>query len=130
MMNVIVSTPRYYCVAYIRQFVEDNYKAASRNVQNKAYQFFCAMDTDRNGTVDYSEFRRFFHSEGFRHHEERKRNLFMKLDKNGDHGLNFMEVMTFYYILKSGIPYYFCKNCNHCRHRQVCIYFGNFSPFI
>lgn len=116
MMNVIINVPQHNCVAYLRQFVVSQYRAAPTQAQNRARQFFHAMDIDGNGIVDYREFRSFFHSEGFQHHSSR--NLFTMLDGNGDHGLDFWEVMTLYYILKSGIRYYICNNCNACRQQH------------
>ena len=134
-------------MANLRQFVVAQYHAAPRQAQNRAHQFFNVMDSDGNGSVDYREFKYFLVSEGFEYYAGR--NLFMKLDGDGNRGLDFWKVMTLYYILKSGRPfcfrcdfflwdvyfvcndcrggpYYFCNNCFQCHlqeHRfsvQVC----------
>lgn len=119
MVNVIVRflDPRItYCLSFLRQFLEEQYRATPPDAQNRALQFFRAMDTDGNGIVDYQEFRSFFHSEGFQ--DQTSIDLFMFLDRNGDHRLDFWQVMTLYYILKTGIRYYIYNNCDACRQHQ------------
>ncbi|XP_063941638.1 uncharacterized protein LOC108202421 isoform X4 [Daucus carota subsp. sativus] len=95
-------------MANLRQFVITQYQAAPRQVKNMAQQFFNAMDRDGNKSVDYSEFKFFLVSEGLEYYAGR--NLFMMLDGDGNRGLDFWEVMTLYYIIKSGRP--FCFSCD------------------
>ncbi|KAK4425389.1 hypothetical protein Salat_1732900 [Sesamum alatum] len=72
------------------------------------------MDTDGDGKVDLSEFLTFMRREGYSH--MRSPYFFSELDHDGNGALDFSEVMTLYYIIKSGRP--FCDCC------------GNFIPGI
>ncbi|KAL1803599.1 hypothetical protein DCAR_0935292 [Daucus carota subsp. sativus] len=122
-------------MANLRNFVVSQYYAAPSDVQTLGHQFFNAMDRDGNGSVDYTEFKNFLVSEGFEYYAGR--NLFMSLDGDKNRGLDFWEIMTLYYIIKSkkpfcvkcdiflrdaysvcndcgGGPYYFCNDCYQC----------------
>ncbi|KAJ0557340.1 putative parvalbumin, EF-hand domain pair [Helianthus annuus] len=84
------------------------YQASTDHLQTLARDFFTAMDHDGEGKIDLREFLEFMKEEGCHH----MTNPFMfnqlDLDKNGT--LDFVEVMTLYYIIKSGRPF-----CDHCR---------------
>ncbi|XP_006489250.2 uncharacterized protein LOC102613415 [Citrus sinensis] len=71
-------------------------------------QFFQSMDKDGNGRVSYREFSDFMSQKA---HDEnmRTRDFFNQLDIDRSGGLDFKEVLTLYYILKSGRP--ICGQC-------------------
>ncbi|KAK9182500.1 hypothetical protein WN944_025645 [Citrus x changshan-huyou] len=71
-------------------------------------QFFQSMDKDGNRRVSYREFADFMSLQA---HDEnmRTRDFFDKLNINRSGGLDSMEVLTLYYILKSGRP--ICGQC-------------------
>lgn len=91
-----------------------HYEAGNRKVQELAHEFFDSMDTDGDGHVDLPEFLIFMRQEGYAHLGNP--HFFNELDRDGDGSLDFFEVMTVYYIIKSGRP--FCSWC------------GNFIPGI
>ncbi|ESR33029.1 hypothetical protein CICLE_v10005927mg [Citrus x clementina] len=71
-------------------------------------QFFQSMDKDGNGRVSYREYSDFMSQKA---HDEnmRTRYFFNQLDIDRSGGLDFNEVLTLYYILKSGRP--ICGQC-------------------
>ncbi|XP_042027663.1 uncharacterized protein LOC121774856 [Salvia splendens] len=91
----------------LRKVTKAYYRAASPQVKELAYEFFQSMDTDGDGRVDLSEFIAFMRREGYPFMQNRS--FFEQLDLNSDGTLNFFEVMTLYYIIKSGRP--FCDCC-------------------
>ncbi|KAK9179504.1 hypothetical protein WN943_028706 [Citrus x changshan-huyou] len=70
--------------------------------------FFLSMDQDGNGRVSYREYSDFMSLEA---HDDnmRTRDFFNQLDIDRSGGLDFKEVLTLYYILKSGRP--ICGQC-------------------
>ncbi|KAL9410481.1 hypothetical protein AB3S75_044279 [Citrus x aurantiifolia] len=70
--------------------------------------FFLSMDQDGNSRVSYREFSNFMSLEA---HDDnmRTRHFFNQLDIDRSGGLDFKEVLTLYYILKSGRP--ICGQC-------------------
>ncbi|KAK9182494.1 hypothetical protein WN944_025639 [Citrus x changshan-huyou] len=70
--------------------------------------FFLSMDQDGNRRVSYREFSNFMSLEA---HDDnmRTRDFFNQLDIDRSGGLDFKEVLTLYYILKSGRP--ICGQC-------------------
>lgn len=91
---------------YLREIAEAHYYAGTQKSQKLAEEFFDAMDKDGSGEVDKSEFEEFLREEGYEDYAD----LFKRLDRDGNKGLDFWEVMTFYYIIKSGRP--FCFGCD------------------
>ncbi|WOH15754.1 hypothetical protein DCAR_0935298 [Daucus carota subsp. sativus] len=65
------------------------------------------MDVDKNGQIDCWEFMQFLRVQGYKDYADHK--LFQILDIDKSEGLDFWEVMTLYYIIKSGRP--FCWSC-------------------
>ncbi|KAK3024602.1 hypothetical protein RJ639_044507 [Escallonia herrerae] len=102
-----------------------HYQAASDDVQQLAREVFSDMDRDGDGKIDIREFQRFMSTEkgyscmGNPHFFDRlvdysrmgNRHFFNRLDTDGNNTLDFPEVMTLFYILKSGRP--FCKRCSN-----------------
>jgi len=108
---------------YLRSIAEAHYYAGSEESQQLAHEFFDAMDEDGSGEVDYSEFKEFLREEGYEDYADR--DLFKSLDRDGDRGLDFWEVMTLYYIIKSGRPF-----CFHCEKFLVAVYFACVECFM
>ncbi|PIM97962.1 hypothetical protein CDL12_29559 [Handroanthus impetiginosus] len=98
----------------LRDIAIAHYRASSPEVQVLAYDFFKTMDTDGDRRVDLSEFLAFMRQQGYS--QMRSPSFFNVLDHHGNGTLGFFEVMTVYYIIKSGRP--FCDSC------------GNFIPGI
>ncbi|GAY46611.1 hypothetical protein CUMW_098380 [Citrus unshiu] len=71
-------------------------------------QFFESMDEDGNGRVSYREFSEFMSLEAY-DRNMCTRDFFNDLDVDGSRGLDFNEVLTLYYIIKSGRP--ICRQC-------------------
>ncbi|KAL8483212.1 hypothetical protein ACS0TY_026043 [Phlomoides rotata] len=92
----------------LREIAKAHYQAASPQVQGLAYQFYQSMDTDRDGWVNLSEFLTFMRQEGYSHMHNPY--FFDELDRDGNGTLDFVEVMTLFYIIKSGRP--FCGRCS------------------
>ncbi|KAK6161190.1 hypothetical protein DH2020_004571 [Rehmannia glutinosa] len=93
---------------------KSHYRAGSPEVQALAHKFFKSLDTDGDGRVDLPEFLSFMRQEGYA--QMRNPYFFKELDRDGNGTLDFWEVMTLYYIIKSGRPF-----CDWC---------GNFIPGI
>ncbi|KAH6833084.1 hypothetical protein C2S53_005722, partial [Perilla frutescens var. hirtella] len=96
----------------LRNIAELHYEAASPRVRHLASNFFNSMDEDGDGKVDVWEFLSFVWRKGYAHlgNEE----LFKELDVAGNGALGFDEVMTLYYIMKSGRP--ICDGCRKFIH--------------
>ena len=56
------------------------------------------MDANRDDRVSLAEFASFLQQKGY---GEIEHNMFRQLDANGDGELDFDEVLTFYYIVKT-----------------------------
>ncbi|KAH6770278.1 hypothetical protein C2S52_015081 [Perilla frutescens var. hirtella] len=91
----------------LRKIAKAYYRSGSPEVQESGYEFFKSMDTDGDGRVDRAEFLEFMRKEGYSH--MRKDSFFDDLDNDGNGNLDFSEVMTLYYIIRSGRP--FCGRC-------------------
>ncbi|KAK6161110.1 hypothetical protein DH2020_004491 [Rehmannia glutinosa] len=98
----------------LRGIAKSHYRAGSPEVQALAHKFFKSLDTDGDGRVDLPEFLSFMRQEGYA--QMRNPYFFKELDRDGNGTLDFWEVMTLYYIIKSGRPF-----CDWC---------GNFIPGI
>ncbi|GJT87391.1 serine/threonine-protein phosphatase [Tanacetum coccineum] len=85
-----------------------SFQASSDDVQKLAHDFFCAMDNDGDGKIDKKEFLEFMQVQGYCR-QATNLYLFKQLDQDGNGTLDFEEVMTLYYIIKSGRP--FCDCC-------------------
>ncbi|PWA75091.1 Serine/threonine-protein phosphatase [Artemisia annua] len=85
-----------------------HYQASSDDIQQLARDFFCAMDNDGDGKIDQKEFLEFMRDEGCL--QMKNPSFFKQLDLDGNGTLDFVEVMTLYYIVKSGRPF-----CDHCK---------------
>ncbi|KAH6788407.1 hypothetical protein C2S51_003413 [Perilla frutescens var. frutescens] len=96
----------------LRNIATLHYGAASPTVQRLARNFFNSMDTDRDGKVDVWEFLSFMSRKGYAHLGNRR--FFEELNVAGNGALGFWEVMTLYYVMKSGRP--------------VCDWCGEFIP--
>uniref|UniRef100_UPI001CB8D233 uncharacterized protein LOC122604839 n=1 Tax=Erigeron canadensis TaxID=72917 RepID=UPI001CB8D233 len=83
------------------------YQASSCDIQKLAEDFFGAMDHDGDGKIDQKEFLEFMRDEGYA--QMTSPSFFKQLDLDGNGTLDFFEVMTLYYIVKSGRP--FCDCC-------------------
>lgn len=91
----------------LREIAQTHYGAAPQNVQQLANDFFNSMDTDGDDKVDLQEFLSFMKQEGYTNMSNP--HFFKLLDKDSNGKLDFTEVLTLYYILKSGRP--FCDCC-------------------
>ncbi|XP_057772268.1 uncharacterized protein LOC130991865 [Salvia miltiorrhiza] len=87
----------------LREIAKAYYRAASKEVKDRAREFYQSMDSDGNGRVDCSEFLDFM-SQTSNPSSMQKRKLFSALDLDNNGTLDFFEVMTLYYIIKSGRP--------------------------
>ncbi|XP_076885914.1 uncharacterized protein LOC143535582 [Bidens hawaiensis] len=65
------------------------------------------MDTDGDGKINQREFMEFMKAEG--RDQMPSPGILNQLDLDRDGFLDFFEVMTLYYIMKSGRP--FCRHC-------------------
>ncbi|XP_073309110.1 uncharacterized protein [Primulina huaijiensis] len=96
----------------LREIATAQYQAGSPEDQALAHQFFQSLDTNGDRKVDLAEFLAFTSRQGYS--RLGNPNFFKYLDKNGNGTLDFWEVLTMCYIIKSGRP--FCDSC------------GNFIP--
>lgn len=91
----------------LRGIADAHYRASPGRVKALAHDFFKALDTDQDGRVSLPEFLAFMTSQGYT--RLNNPNFFRDLDRNGDGSLDFWEVLTLYYIVKSGRP--LCDCC-------------------
>ncbi|GMN53304.1 hypothetical protein TIFTF001_022460, partial [Ficus carica] len=83
------------------------YNNSSPEIQDMAWNFFKSMDTDGNDHISMAEFSQFLHGNGYHWVDH---NWFRHLDANHDGHLDFSEVLTFYYVLKTrGVS---CAKCS------------------
>lgn len=85
------------------------YNNVPRDLQRLAWNFYLALDTDGDGRVSYAEYVKFLQqSYGWI-----RPNFFMDLDRNRDGSLDFWEVLTLYYVVKTrgGV---WCQGCQAC----------------
>ncbi|KAL5542632.1 hypothetical protein UlMin_010342 [Ulmus minor] len=83
------------------------YKNSSQDFKEAANRFFQSMDTNGDRRVNSAEFARFLQQKGYTGIDP---NMFGQLDANGDGELDFNEVLTFYYIVKTrGL---WCDGCH------------------
>ncbi|KAK1421184.1 hypothetical protein QVD17_23339 [Tagetes erecta] len=92
------------------------YQASTDHLQQLARDFFSAMDHDGDGSIDLREFMEFMREEGYGQMTDTS--IFKQLDLDGNGTLDFFEVMTLYYIIKSGRPF-----CDHCKMFIMATYF-------
>ena len=84
------------------------YNNSSPEIKALAWNFFTSMDSDRDGRVSLAEFAHFIHCNGYGWVDPR--GVFAQLDSNRDGGLDFWDVLTFYYIVKTrGV---WCRKCH------------------
>ncbi|XP_024192672.1 uncharacterized protein LOC112196541 [Rosa chinensis] len=76
------------------------YQNGTQQTRNLAWSFFQSMDTNGDGRISCSEFKDFLRQSGY-NWIINDPNFFNRLDRNGDGGLDFGEVLTFYYIIKT-----------------------------
>ncbi|KAF7131625.1 hypothetical protein RHSIM_Rhsim09G0015400 [Rhododendron simsii] len=84
------------------------YKSSSPAMRDAAHKFFKAIDHDNDRKVCLHESLGFMRDEG--HAKLSSRHFFKSLDRNRSGTLDFMGVMTLYYIIQSGRP--FCYECD------------------
>ncbi|PWA78375.1 Serine/threonine-protein phosphatase [Artemisia annua] len=94
-----------------------SFQADSDEVQKLARDFFRAMDSDGDGKIDETEFLEFMQVQGYCD-KAKNLDLFKQLDLDGNRTLDFDEVMTLYYIIKSGRPF-----CDYCKEFIPSTYF-------
>lgn len=87
--------------------IAKSHRAASPEVKSMAEDFFGSMDADGDWRVEIEEFLSFVREQGYAHMHNNT--FFKELDIDGNGSLGFWEVMTLYYIIKSGRP--FCGRC-------------------
>ncbi|OMO53830.1 hypothetical protein CCACVL1_28300 [Corchorus capsularis] len=93
----------------LRKLAEAYLEAASAKVKEAAETFFKEMDIDGNGVVELSEFMEFMREEPSIATEYKSRSFFESLCKINQKKLDFLDVMTLFYIIQSGRP--FCATC-------------------
>ncbi|XP_019181449.1 PREDICTED: uncharacterized protein LOC109176466 [Ipomoea nil] len=91
----------------LHQLAKAYYQAGSPELKNEARELFNSLDNDGDGRVDKNEFLSFMTQQGYRYMNTQR--FFNELDTDGNHTLDFWEVMTLLYIFKSGRP--FCDGC-------------------
>ncbi|KAH6786677.1 hypothetical protein C2S52_006229 [Perilla frutescens var. hirtella] len=91
----------------VRAIAEAHYTAGSKEVKSLADEFFRALDTDGDGRVSFHEFLELMNHEG--HTRLANHHFFWALDRDRNGFLDFWEVLTLYYIIKSGRP--ICRCC-------------------
>ncbi|KAL1535624.1 hypothetical protein AAHA92_28383 [Salvia divinorum] len=91
----------------LREIAKAHYEASPPRVRALAHEFYRSMDSDGDGRVDVSEFLAFMRDEGYPYMQNPC--FFEELDVDRNGTLDFFEVMTLYYIIKSGRP--FCDCC-------------------
>ena len=91
----------------IREAALAYYEAGTQEQKQLAWAFFQTLDVDGDGTVSVQEFVNFLRGRGYRLFDNA--NFYRALDCDGNGCLDFYEVLTFFYIIKSGRP--FCDGC-------------------
>ncbi|PRQ36822.1 putative EF-hand domain pair protein [Rosa chinensis] len=76
------------------------YDNGTQQLRDLAGSFFRSMDTNGDGQISCLEFNDFLQQSGY-NWIINDPNFFKRLDRNGDGGLDFGEVLTFYYIIKT-----------------------------
>ncbi|KAK9931287.1 hypothetical protein M0R45_018567 [Rubus argutus] len=92
----------------LRQVALAYYDNCNPDLRGRAWEFFQSMDADGDQRISQREFKEFLRQSGY-DTIITDPDFFAKLDRNGDRGLDFQEVLTFYYIIKTG--YIFCRGC-------------------
>ncbi|XVF38550.1 hypothetical protein REPUB_Repub20aG0111600 [Reevesia pubescens] len=92
----------------LREIAKAYYEVASNDIKEEAWKFFKEMDDNSDGSVNLHEFLDFMRQEQY--HHLKSSDLFNQLRGRNRKNLEFMDVMTLYYIFKSGRP--FCDGCN------------------
>ncbi|KAL6194681.1 hypothetical protein ACLB2K_035759 [Fragaria x ananassa] len=95
------------------------YDNGTQQLRDLAGSFFRSMDTNDDGKISCSEFNEFLQQSGY-NWIINDPNFFKRLDRNGDGGLDFGEVLTFYYIIKT--RYIRCQGY-HCGVHLCGLYF-------
>lgn len=93
----------------IREVALAYYANCTPELRGKTWEFFQSMDTNGDHRISPREFNEFLRQTGY-NTIITDPEFFAKLDRNGDRGLDFEEVLTFYYIIKTG--YIWCRCCN------------------
>ncbi|RVW99451.1 hypothetical protein CK203_038426 [Vitis vinifera] len=91
----------------IREAALAYYEAGTQEQRQLARAFFQTLDVDGDGIVSVQEFVDFLRGRGYRLLDNPS--FFQALDRDGNGCLDFYEVLTLYYIIKSGRP--FCDGC-------------------
>ncbi|KAH6768417.1 hypothetical protein C2S51_013753 [Perilla frutescens var. frutescens] len=91
----------------LRAIADAHYRAAPPPVKALAYDFFRALDANQDGRVSLHEFLAFMKHDG--HTRLANPHFFKELDRDGNGALDFWEVLTLFYIIKSGRP--LCECC-------------------
>ncbi|XP_047951141.1 A-agglutinin anchorage subunit-like [Salvia hispanica] len=100
-------------VEEMRGIAKSYYDSATPQVKEQAERFFNSMDLDGDGEINLVEFLAFMRQQGY--YKQMQNNSFFKmLDTSGRGTLAFMDVITLYYIIKSGRP--FCDSCHRFIH--------------
>ncbi|KAK6914169.1 EF-hand domain [Dillenia turbinata] len=91
----------------LRKIATTYYKKGSKQVKQLVTDFFNSMDINGDGKINLHEFLSFMRQEGY---SQMSNSYFFKvLDKDGNNTLDFNEVLTLYYVLRSGRR--FCGGC-------------------
>ncbi|KAL6194683.1 hypothetical protein ACLB2K_035761 [Fragaria x ananassa] len=95
------------------------YENGTQELRDLAWSFFRSIDTNGDGHISCLEFNDFLQQSGY-NWIINDPNFFKLLDRNGDGGLDFGEVITFYYIIKT--RYIRCQGY-HCGVHLCGLYF-------
>ncbi|XP_042059991.1 serine-rich adhesin for platelets-like isoform X2 [Salvia splendens] len=96
-------------VEEVRDIAKSYYDSATPQVKEQAELFFNSMDLDGNREINLVEFLSFMRQQGY-YKKMQNNSFFEMLDISGRGTLAFMDVITLYYIIKSGRP--FCHSCH------------------
>ncbi|KAH7521981.1 hypothetical protein FEM48_Zijuj07G0089500 [Ziziphus jujuba var. spinosa] len=88
---------------------------SSSSLRQLIWDFFQSMDTNHDGRVSFLEFTQFLQQNGYNRVNP---NIINNLDTDGDRCLDFYEVLTFYYIVKTRSVW-----CDSCRANLHSLYF-------
>ncbi|PSS24039.1 RAS guanyl-releasing protein like [Actinidia chinensis var. chinensis] len=100
----------------MRQTAMTYYKTVPKHVKKLADEFFSAMDDNRDGKISLHEFAAFMSEQGY--DAMNNQSFFDQINKNKSGNLDFEDVITLFYILKSGRPL-----CGGCRKLIEGLYF-------